>query len=112
MKDELNDLLGYQDKSPNAKDPLSEVVLDEKVFKELKETVYNIIYNKKPINKIVDIKLSPMAEKYKKAWKKVYNKQAEWRRKEIDKQMESGKLSDKSYDTDFAQQVASLAEKL
>jgi desulfoferrodoxin (superoxide reductase-like protein) len=51
-----------------------------------------------------------MAERYAISWKNVYAKLTEWRQKEIDNQLKSGKLSDKDWDTDFVQQVIALAE--
>ena len=51
-----------------------------------------------------------MADRYKQAWGTAYKKQSEFRRKEIDNQLKTGKLTDSSWDTDFAQQVISLAE--
>ena len=71
------------------------------------------VLSKKPLAKSTSfVKTVTLAEKYKIAWKKVYFSLPDWRKKEIDKQMESGKLSDREWDTDFAQRVASLAEKL
>ncbi len=58
---------------------------------------------------VVEIPLSTQ-ERYKRAWAKAYSLQLDWRQKEIDTQLKTGKLSDKDWDNDFAQQVISLAE--
>ena len=50
------------------------------------------------------------AERYKAAWKKVYDQQKEWRRNEIDKSLKDGTFGEKHWDDDFVQQVTSLAE--
>lgn len=55
--------------------------------------------------------LTSMAERYKKAWNTVYSRLPEWRRKEVDEAMKSGKLPDKGWADDFSRQVAALAEK-
>lgn len=51
-----------------------------------------------------------MGERYVNAWKSVYIKLPTWRKKELDKQLESGKLSNKEWDNDFVRQVIALAE--
>lgn len=51
-----------------------------------------------------------MAEKYSDAFMKVYLSKQEWRRKEIDRSLKSGKLSDERWDDDFVKEVIQLAE--
>ena len=51
-----------------------------------------------------------MADKYSAAFMKVYLSKQEWRRKEIDRSLKSGKLSDERWDTDFVREVIQLAE--
>jgi hypothetical protein len=51
-----------------------------------------------------------MGERYKRAWTKTYDKQQEWRRKEIDNSQKNGTFGVKDWDDDFVQQVVSLAE--
>jgi hypothetical protein len=51
-----------------------------------------------------------MADQYVNAWKSVYSKLPNWRKKELDKQLECGRLSDKEWDNDFVRQVIALAE--
>ncbi len=61
-------------------------------------------------NKSIKVPTVNMAARYRNAFNKIYLNQESWRRKEIDKQLESGSLSDRDWDTDFVQQVTSLAE--
>jgi len=56
-------------------------------------------------------KLSSEAVRYQRAWKTVYRRLPDWRKKEIDTAMENGKLPDSGWSDDFARQVADLAEK-
>lgn len=51
-----------------------------------------------------------MADRYERAWKRLYSKLPKWRQNEIDIQLKCGKLSDKDWDTDFVRRVADLAE--
>ncbi len=66
-----------------------------------------------PINRTREKKktktLTDMAERYRKAWKTVYNRLPEWRRKEIDERIKNGTMGEDK--TDFSRQVAALAEK-
>jgi hypothetical protein len=68
----------------------------------------------KPAPKVIakPIVILSMAERYKRAWHIIYDKQQEWRKKEIDNQLanNNGKLSDRDWDNSFADDVEKLAE--
>jgi hypothetical protein len=51
-----------------------------------------------------------MGERYKRAWTKTYDKQQEWRKKEIDNSKKDGTFGIKDWDDDFVKQVVELAE--
>jgi hypothetical protein len=101
-----NDLPQFYDfSSPEDVDEFQSKI--DKVTKKNPNKTVKTEDKKKPEKKPVELSMS---ERYKKSWEIVYKKQPEWRRKEIDIQLKSGKLSDKECDKDFIQQVASLAE--
>jgi len=76
---------------------------------ELKKVIDNLAKealkkDKKPIVKSISL----MADRYKKAYTIVYNKKEQWRKEEIDKARNDGKMS--RWDLDFVQQIICLAE--
>lgn len=88
-------------------------------FKELQKENFKSVVGppkKKPLPTTIEVIKTTksatltIADRYKKAWEIVYKELPEWRQKEIDNQMKSGKLSDKQWDTDFVQQVTALAD--
>lgn len=54
--------------------------------------------------------LSNMARRYEQAFKTVYNRLPEWRKKEVDNYTRGDTLPLLSHEKDFARQVAALAE--
>lgn len=74
--------------------------------------------NSRPVVKTAEkttqktVESKPTGNIYQIAWKIVYDRQQEWRKKEINTQLKlEGKLTDSRWDTDFIQQVISEAEK-
>lgn len=76
--------------------------------KKLKGKKFNSSKTTKKIEKKEYV--TDMSVRYQIAWRIIYNKQTECRKKEIDKEMECGTLGPGRWNEDFIQQVASLAE--
>ncbi len=51
-----------------------------------------------------------MKDRYSKAWKVMYDKQAQWRKDEIDESMKHKLFGNKRWDTEFINEVIKLAE--
>lgn len=64
----------------------------------------------KPTSKNKAVVVNSMVEKYKKAYFEVYNKEQEWRRKEIDKCRNDGSMN--RWDLDFVRKIIEIAEKI
>ncbi len=84
-----------------------EVKNKSKPTKASKSAVTSKVTEKKVV---VSSATMTMAERYKAAWKIIYQKQELWRQKEIDNSQKNGTFGNRDWDTDFVQQVAALAE--